>query len=152
MSSREALYMAENMGLDLLEIAPNATPPVCKIMSFGKFQYHQAKREKESKKSQHQMKVKEIKVKPNIDDHDLQTKIKHARAFLEEGDKVRLTCVFRGRELLHVEIGEKLLQRICVELEDSSSIETPMKLLGKMISLVLAPAKKKKQPVGEKNG
>ncbi len=95
----EALAKAEAAGLDLVEIAPSAEPPVCKIIDFGKYRYQLTKKEKEQKKSQHQVKVKEIKIKPNTDEHDLVTKMKHAREFIAKGNKVRLTCVFRGREM-----------------------------------------------------
>ena len=102
----EALAKAESVGLDLVEIAPSAEPPVCKIIDFGKYRYQLTKKEKEQKKSQHQVKVKEIKIKPNTDEHDLMTKIKHAKEFIAKGNKVRLTCIFRGREMLHTELWE----------------------------------------------
>ena len=143
LSVREAIRQAEDEGLDLVEIAPNANPPVCKIIDYGKFKYHQLKKEKESKKSQHQIKVKEIKFKPNIDTHDFLTKEKHAREFLEKGNKVRITCSFRGREMLHTELGEKVVQKLCDDLSDVSIVETPEKLLGRTITLVLAPIGKK---------
>lgn len=145
----EALTRADQEGLDLVEIAPGSNPPVCKIMNFGKFRYDQTKREKESKKSQHQVKVKEIKLKPNIDDHDLETKIRHAREFIAKGNKVKVTCIFRGREMAHTSIGEKILNQFCDELEDVASVEAPSKMFGKMLTVVLAPApggsKKKKE-------
>lgn len=141
----EAMSMAENEGLDLVEIVSTSTPPVCKIMNFGKFRYDQSKREKENKKTQHQIKVKEIKIKPNIDVHDLDTKIKHAREFLDQGNKVKVTCVFRGREMMRTEIGERLVKRFCQELEDISAAESPPKLMGRMLLVVLAPAVKKKK-------
>jgi translation initiation factor IF-3 len=145
LSIHEALGMAEEAGLDLVEISPGATPPVCKIISYGKFRYDQTKREKESKKSQHQIKVKELKLKPNIDEHDIQTKLRHAREFLAKGNKVKITCVFRGREMMYPEIGEKLVRRICEALEDISMVEAPPKMLGKILSAVLAPGSKKKK-------
>ncbi len=144
MGSREALSLAEKEGLDLVEIAPNATPPVCRIIDYGKYRYQQTKKEKESKKAQHQVKVKEIKLKPNIDTHDFLTKMKHAREFLIKGKKVRVSCVFRGREILHMELGEKILERVCEELQDVAIIEAPMKKMGKIITMVLAPQGKKK--------
>lgn len=147
LSLHEALAMAEAEGLDLVEIVPGSNPPVCKIINFGKFRYDQTKREKESKKSQHQVKVKEIKIKPNTDEHDLQTKTRHAREFLEKGNKVKVTCTFRGREMAHPEIGEKAMQKICTDLEDLSMVEAPLKMMGRMLTVVLAPgAKKKKEP------
>ena len=114
----EAIYRAEQAGLDLVEISPNAEPPVCKIIDYGKYRYQITKKEKESKKSQHQVKVKEVKVKPNTDEHDIQTKLKHARDFVAKGDKVRITCTFRGREMMHTEFGEKIVKRMCEDLAD----------------------------------
>lgn len=147
-SIHEALGMAEQAKLDLVEIVPGSSPPVCKIMNFGKFRYDQSKREKESKKAQHQIKVKEIKFKPNIDVHDLETKIRHAREFLTDGNKVKVTCMFRGREMMHPEFGEKIIKRFCQELEDISTEESPAKLMGRTLLVVLAPSsgKKKKEP------
>ncbi len=140
----EAIQMAENEGLDLVEIAPTATPPVCKIIDYGKFRYQQTKKEKESKKAQHQSKLKEIKVKPNIDEHDFQVKLKKARSFIEDGDKVRITCVFRGREILRAEYGQSIVARFCEGTQDIASAESPAKMFGKSLSLVLAPMGKKK--------
>ncbi len=141
----EALAMAEEQGLDLVEIVPGSSPPVCKIINFGKFRYDQTKREKESKKAQHQVKVKEIKFKPNTDDHDVETKLRHARDFLDKGNKVKVTCTFRGREMAHTEIGEKLMEKFCADLEDVAMVESPMKLMGRMLIAVLAPGAKKKK-------
>jgi translation initiation factor IF-3 len=140
----EAIQMAENEGLDLVEIAPTAVPPVCKIIDYGKFRYQQTKKEKESKKAQHQSKLKEIKVKPNIDEHDFQVKLKKARSFIEDGDKVRVTCVFRGREILRAEYGQGIVSRFCEGMQDIASAESPAKMFGKSLSLVLAPMGKKK--------
>lgn len=139
LSVREAIDKAEQMGKDLVEIAPNATPPVCKIIDFGKFRYQLTKKEKESKKAQHQVKVKEIKLRPNIDVHDLNTKISHAKDFLQKGNKVRIICMFRGRQMLHIELGDKLMESIVLQLKDVASVEVPSKLLGKNMTLVLAP-------------
>ncbi|MBS0615464.1 MAG: translation initiation factor IF-3 [Verrucomicrobia bacterium] len=140
----DALSRAEQVGLDLVEIAPNAVPPVCKIIDFGKYRYEQAKKEKESRKSQHQVKVKEVKLKPNTDEHDLQTKLRHAREFITKGNKVRITCVFRGREMMHTEFGLKVVKRMCEDLSDIATPESPAKLLGRNLSVVLAPGGKKK--------
>jgi translation initiation factor IF-3 len=156
-SIQEALMQADEAGLDLVEIVPTSTPPVCKIMNFGKFRYDQTKREKESKKAQHQVKVKEIKLKPNIDDHDLQTKYRHARDFIAKGNKVKITCTFRGREMMHPEFGEKIMRKLCDDLEDIGTPEAPAKMLGRTLTVVLAPGAKKKkeapksgnQPEGE---
>ncbi|CCB91356.1 translation initiation factor IF-3 [Waddlia chondrophila 2032/99] len=144
MSPRDALKRAEDEGLDLVEIAPNANPPVCKIIDYGKFRYDQTKREKESKKASHQIKVKEVKVKPNINEHDLQTKMRHAKDFLEKGNKVKVTCMFRGREMAHKSIGERLIQRIVEDLNEVAVCETPMKMFGRFLTVVLAPHKNKK--------
>ncbi|MFI0435435.1 MAG: translation initiation factor IF-3 [Parachlamydiaceae bacterium] len=141
----EALAMAEEQGLDLVEIVPGSSPPVCKVMNFGKFRYDQSKREKENKKASHQIKVKEVKLKPNIDIHDLETKTKHAREFLTSGNKVKITCTFRGREMMHPEIGEKIVQKMCQDLEDISIAESPAKMMGRMLLVVLAPGAKKKK-------
>ncbi|HRD56363.1 MAG TPA: translation initiation factor IF-3, partial [Parachlamydiaceae bacterium] len=103
------------------------------------------KREKESKKSQHQVKIKEIKLKPNIDDHDLQTKVRHARDFIIKGNKVKVTCVFRGREMAHPEIGHKLVEKFCDDLADIATSEAPAKMFGKMLNLVLAPGVRKRK-------
>lgn len=144
-SIRDALKKAEEANLDLVEIAPQAKPPVCKIMNFGKYRYQQTKKEKESKKSQHQVRVKEIKLKPNIDVHDLQTKTKHAKDFLLKGNKVRVSCMFRGREMLHVDLGEKVVNSVFEELQDIAVIEFPLKMAGRTMSLVLAPKGKIKK-------
>ena len=148
LSLHEALTMAEEQGLDLVEIVPGSSPPVCKIINFGKFRYDQSKREKENKKTQHQIKVKEIKLKPNIDVHDLETKMRHAREFLTEGNKVKITCTFRGREMMHPEVGEKIVREMVQQLEDVSTTESPAKMMGRMLLVVLAPgARKKKEGV-----
>lgn len=144
LSLMEALQKAESVGLDLVEISASADPPVCKIIDFGKFRYQQTKKEKESKKSQHQVKVKEIKVKPNTDDHDLQVKMRHARDFIAKGNKVRITCVFRGREMAHTEFGFKVVKQLCDNLADIATAESSAKMMGRSLSVVLAPGAKKK--------
>lgn len=143
LSTREALQMAQDEGLDLVEIAPNADPPVCKITDFGKYRYDQTKKEKESKKSQHLVKVKEIKVKPNIDEHDFQTKLKQARQFIEKGNKVKITCMFRGREMAYPQLGEKVVLRMCEGLKDIAVVESPAKLLGRNLLCIVAPGASK---------
>lgn len=141
----EALERAESAGCDLVEIAPNAEPPVCKIIDYGKYRYQVTKKEKEGKKAQHQVKVKELKIKPTTDDHDIEIKVKHARDFLQKGNKVRVTCTFRGRELAHPEIGKKAVQKFCEALADIASSDSgEAKLMGKILSVVLAPGAKKK--------
>lgn len=142
-SIKDAMMHAEQAGLDLVEISPNASPPVCKIIDYGKYRYQITKKERESKKAQHQAKLKEIKVKPNIDEHDLMTKIKRAREFIEKGNKVRVTCMFRGREMAHPELGQKVTERFVQELGDIAQIEAPPRRMGRNLSLVLAPQGKK---------
>jgi translation initiation factor IF-3 len=153
---KEALIKAQEANLDLVEIAPNAQPPVCKIIDYGKYRYDQTKREKEGKKSQHQVKVKEIKLKPNIDEHDFQTKLKQARQFIEKGNKVKITCMFRGREMAHTELGQKIVISFCKGLEDIALVEAPPKLFGRSLTGVVAPAPVKggtkvKAPVKKEN-
>lgn len=143
-STQDALRMALDVGQDLVEIVPTSTPPVCKIMNFGKYRYDQTKREKESKKTQHQIKVKEIKFKPNIDVHDMETKVRQAKDFLQKGNKVKLTLAFRGREMMHPEVGKVLMTKVCEELAEFSSLEGPPSMMGKILSAVLAPKAKKK--------
>lgn len=150
-SIREALDMAQAAGLDLVEISANSKPPVCKIIDYGKYRYQKTKKEKEGKKAQHQVKVKEIKVKPNICVHDYKTKLKHAKEFLTKGNKVRVTCSFRGREMLHTELGVNLVKRFCDDLQELSVIEAPVKRVGRTISLVLAPIAKNKSSKEEIN-
>lgn len=145
LSIDEALDLAKEEGLDLVEIAPQANPPVCKVIDYGKFRYQQTKKEKENKKAQHQSKLKEVKMKPNIDEHDFQVKLKRARDFILKGDKVKVTCVFRGREIVHSEIGKGMMGRFCEALMDIANVESEAKLLGRSLSLVLAPLGKKKQ-------
>ena len=146
MTHHEAMTIARAAGLDLVEVVATSVPPVCKIIDYGKFRYDQTKRERESRKSQHQIKVKEVKIGPNISEHDLQVKLRQSREFLEKGNKVKITCQFRGREITHPEVGEKLTRRVVQELEDVSVVETFPKFLGKFLSLVLAPSGKKKKP------
>ncbi len=144
-SIEEALQLSTREGLDLVEISPNSQPPVCKVIDYGKFRYDQTKREKESKKAQHVIKVKEVKVKPNIDTHDLETKLRHARDFLTKGNKVKVTCTFRGRERAHPEHGEKVIQSMVQSLEDVGTVESPSILMGKTMILIMAPGPKKKK-------
>ncbi|MGA8164939.1 MAG: translation initiation factor IF-3 [Waddliaceae bacterium] len=146
LSIAEAQQRAADEGFDLVEIVPKSNPPVCKIIDYGKFRYDQTKREKESKKASSQIKVKEVKFKPNINEHDLQTKLRRAREFLGKGYKVKVTCMFRGREMAHPEIGEKLVGKVCEDLIDVSTQEFPPKRFGRFLNVILAPAigKKKK--------
>lgn len=140
----DAIARAELVGLDLVEIAANAEPPVCKIIDFGKYRYQQVKKEKENKKSQHQVKLKEVKVKPNTDDHDLETKLRHARDFIAKGNKVKITCTYRGREMAHPEFGLRVVQKLCEKLADIAAPEAPPKMFGRALNVIVAPGAKKK--------
>lgn len=141
----DALMKAEQDGLDLVEIAPTAQPPVCKIIDYGKYRYQLTKKEKESRKAQHQVRVKEVKLKPNTDDHDLFVKVRHSREFITKGNKVRVVCVFRGREMMYPELGARILQRFCEQLADIASIEVAPKMMGRSLSATLAPGVKRAQ-------
>jgi translation initiation factor IF-3 len=136
-----ALEIAEQFKLDLVEVAPNAKPPVCKIIDFGKFMYEKKKKEKEAKKKQHTIQVKELRFRPQTDDHDLEFKTRHAREFLEGGDKVKATVQFRGRDMLYTEQGKELLQNLAEELEDVSKIESNPAMEGRRMIMILAPEK-----------
>lgn len=139
MATREALQIAESRGLDLLEIAPTATPPTCKIMDYGKWKYENKKKEKEAKKKQTVITVKEIQVRPRTDDHDIDVKVRHARRFLLEGDKVKVNLRFMGRELAHQEFGIATLRRVEKMLIDVALVETSPRVEGKQAFLLLAP-------------
>lgn len=140
-SVREALVKAEEYGLDLVEIASVADPPVCKILDFGKYKYEQQKKAAEARKKQKTIDVKEIKIRPAIEGHDYGVKLKNARRFLEEGDKVKVTMRFRGREMSHQEIGMNLLERFRDDLLDLGKVESQPKFEGKQIVMVMAPEK-----------
>jgi translation initiation factor IF-3 len=148
----DALQRAVEAGLDLLEISASADPPVCKITDYGKYQYQQTKKERANKKAQHQIKIKEVKIKPNIDEHDILTKLRHAREFVEKGNKVKITCTYRGREIAHQSVGKKVVDRMCSDLSDIASIEAPAKMLGRVLTVMLAPGLQKgsKKPVKAK--
>ena len=135
------MQLAEDAGLDLVEISPNADPPVCKIMDFGKFKYEQQKRESEARKKQKIIEIKEIKFRPNTDTHDYDVKMRSIRKFLDEGDKVKVTLRFRGREMAHQELGRELLQRVAEDLADEVKIENMPKMEGRQMIMMIAPAK-----------
>lgn len=139
----EALRRAEEVGLDLVEISPAAKPPVCKIMDHGKYKYQEAKRRQEAKKHQSVIKIKEIKMRPATDEHDLQTKLKQVKKFLGEGDKVKVTLRFRGREMAHQDLGQVRLKRVVDEVVGLGEIEQYPKMEGKQLFMMLTPAKKK---------
>ena len=137
MQVRDALQMAIEQNLDLVEVAPTARPQVCRIMDYGKFKYEQQKRDKEAKKKQKIVTIKEVKLRPNIEDHDFDVKKKNALRFLEDGDKVKVTIMFRGRELSHPELGRVLLVRMAKELADIANVEREPKLEGKNMIMIL---------------
>ncbi|MEW6065786.1 MAG: translation initiation factor IF-3 [Bacillota bacterium] len=143
MPVKEALRIAEERQLDLVEVAPQAKPPVCRIMDFGKFKYEQSKREKEAKKKQRIIQVKEVKLRPRIEDHDYTVKAKNAERFLKDGDKVKVTIMFRGREIVHTDLGKKLLDRLAQDLKDLCTVERQPKLEGKNMIMILAPKNEK---------
>jgi translation initiation factor IF-3 len=135
----DALNRAEAAGLDLVEIVPNSDPPVCKILDFGKFKYEEQKRKNEARKKQKVIEVKEIKMRPGIDEHDYQVKMKAIHRFLEEGDKVKVTLRFRGREMAHQEIGAKVLERVQVDLNTLAKVEAFPRMEGRQMTMVFAP-------------
>ncbi|MFN8984169.1 MAG: translation initiation factor IF-3 [Alphaproteobacteria bacterium] len=139
MSAREALIRAYDVGLDLVEISPNAVPPVCKILDYGKYKYEQQKKANEARKKQKVVEIKEIKVRPNIDDHDYDVKMKQMRNFIGEGDKVKVTLRFRGREMAHQELGVKVLERIRNDLIELVRVEQMPKLENRQMVMVVAP-------------
>lgn len=141
MPTVQALGLARERGLDLVEVAPNAMPPVCRIMDYGKARYEQSRKERESRKHSKAITVKELRMEPRIDEHDLVTKGKRAQTFLEEGDKVKLTVTFRGRSILHPEIGRALLDRLIEQLGPYGAVEAPPRMEGRNMSMMMAPKK-----------
>ena len=139
MTARDAWLRAQAVGLDLLEISPNADPPVVKILDFGKFKYEQQKKKNEAKKKQKVIEIKEIKVRPNIDENDYQVKMRAMKSFIEEGDKVKLTLRFRGREMAHQEIGVRVLERIKNEMDPTSKVEQMPRMENRQMVMVLTP-------------
>jgi len=135
----KALAMADDFGLDLVEISPNANPPVCKIMDYGRYKYEQTKQKQEAKKKQNIIQVKEIKVRPKTGEHDLQTKIGHIKKFLKKKDKVKVTVLFRGREITLSQLGRNVLEKIVKETEDVAMVEQHPKFEGRTMVMVLAP-------------
>ena len=143
--TQEALNMAEEKDQDLVEVAPNSSPPVCRIMDYGKFKYQQSKRAHEAKKKQKIIHVKEVKLRPNTDQHDYDFKLKNAFRFLESGDKVKVLVFFRGREIVHRENGQKLLLRVTETLEDIAIVEQEAKQEGRTLCMIFAPKSLKKK-------
>ena len=134
-----ALASAQEQGLDLVEVAPLARPPVVRIMDYGKFKFEQAKMARQAKKKQHVIHLKEVKYRPGIDEHDFQTKTRHARRFLGEGNKVKVTLMFRGRQIAHPELGKQVVDRVATDLADVAKIETEAKMEGKSMTMILTP-------------
>ena len=135
----EALQMAADAGLDLVEISPNADPPVCKILDYGKFKYEEQKKKNEARKKQKIIEVKEIKLRPSIDDHDYQVKMRSMNKFIEEGDKVKVTMRFRGRELAHQDLGMNVLMRVKDDLDGIAKVEQMPRMEGRQMTMVVAP-------------
>jgi len=136
---REALQIAADLNLDLVNVAPNAKPPVCRIMDYGKYRYEMQKKEKEARKNQKIVDIKEVRFSATIDEHDFQTKLRNVMKFLRDGDKVKLTVRFRGREITHAEIGQKVLERVAQEVQDICSVERKPKLEGRSMIMILTP-------------
>ena len=137
-----ALGAAQERGLDLVEVSPNSQPPVCRIMDYGKYKYQQSKRAAEAKKKQARVEIKEVKLRPKTEEHDYQFKVKNARKFLSAGNKVKVTIMFRGREVTHPEFGRNILSRVATEMEDIAQVESQPNMAGRFMSMVLAPLKK----------
>lgn len=135
--------MARDRGLDLVEVAPNAMPPVCRLMDYGKFRYEQSRKERESRKHQHVVELKEVRIRPKIDDHDLETKGRQAAKFLNAGDKVKVTVLFRGREMAHPDIGKGLLDQMADFLRPHATVEQPPRMEGRTMTMFLNPLKPK---------
>ena len=143
MSSKEAYNIAVQHDLDLLCVAPNANPPVCKIINYGKYRFEQQKKARESKKKQHVVELKEVQLTPQIGDHDLETKSKAARKFLLDGNKVKVGVRFRGRQMTHIELGEEVINKFIAALEDISSVEKKPSMDGKWLTGIISPKSKK---------
>lgn len=142
-SRQEALELAEKANLDLVMVAPNAKPPVCRIMDYGKYRYEQQKKEKEKRKKQKVINVKEVRLSPAIEEHDFNTKLRNARKFLGKGDKVKATVRFRGRAITHKELGQQVLERMAEQLEDLGVVETKPKMEGRNMFMMIAPRNEK---------
>ena len=139
MGIQKALELANQAELDLIEVAPSANPPVCRISDYSKFKYDEEKKEREAKKHQKQGKLKEIRLKPNIDDHDFETKLKQAASFLKKKDKVRINLFFRGRQMEHIDLGRKVLDKFIQDIQNDGQVEKPPMMEGRIMSLVVAP-------------
>jgi translation initiation factor IF-3 len=140
LATRDALAKARELGLDLVEVSPTSRPPVCRIMDFGKYKYEQAKKARVSRKRQHQVALKEIKLRPKIEKHDYEFKKRHILEFLDHGDKVKITLMFRGREMAHADLGRKLLEQLAEDLKEMAKVEAPPRQEGRTMILLLAPS------------
>ncbi len=149
--TRDAMEMARERGLDLVEVAPNAVPPVCRLMDYGRFRYEQSRKERDSRRNQHVVELKEVRIRPKIDDHDLETKGRQAAKFLDSGDKVKLTVLFRGREMAHPDIGRGLLDQLAEQLRPHGMMEQPPRMEGRTMMMFMNPIKQK-QSQQEKEG
>jgi len=138
----EAQWLSQQLGLDLVEVAPEAKPPVCRLMDYGKYKYEQSVRQREARKKQTRTIIKEVKFRPKIDDHDYEVKKRRVVEFLEEGDKIKVTLMFRGREITHPELGERILRRLAQDVEGVGAIEVPPALEGRNMTMQLAPERK----------
>ena len=136
---KEAMKIAEEKGLDLVEVAPNSQPPVCRVMNYGKYKYQQSKRTQEARKHQTVIHVKEVKVRPRTEEHDFQFKLRHVKRFLDEGNKVKISILFRGREIAHPEFGKEMLNRFVEGVKDLTVIEQAPRLEGRSMVMILAP-------------
>ena len=143
LDTRDAIRKARAIGLDLVLVSPTARPPVCKVMDYGEYTYQEKKKKAEAKKKQHRIEVKEVKFRPNTDKHDYDFKKKHAVRFLEEGNKVKATVFFRGREITHANLGEKLIYRLAADLAELGDVEGRPRLEGRMMHVIIGPKKKK---------
>ena len=143
LETRDAIRKAKAIGLDLVLVSPSARPPVCKVMDYGEFTYQEKKKKNEAKKKQHRIEVKEVKFRPNTDQHDYDFKKNHAVRFLEEGNKVKATVFFRGREITHANLGEKLIWRLAADLAELGDVEGRPRLEGRMMHVIIGPKKKK---------
>jgi len=138
-TTQEALHLAEEKGFDLVEVSPDADPPVCRLLDFGKFKYEQRKKQQQAKKKQHVVHVKEVRLRPITEEHDVETKVKHAREFLSKGDKVVIDMVFRGRQLAHKDIGREIMDRVIKQLEDIAKVEQRVMMQGSHMTATLSP-------------
>lgn len=141
MTVPEALAAAEERGLDLVEVSPNADPPVCRIMDYGKYKYQASKRAAEAKKKSAKVEVKEVKMRPKTEEHDFQVKLRNARRFLDDGNRVKVTVMFRGREVTHPEFGRRLMEKLADQVSDIAQVEMMPRMAGRFMTMVVAPKK-----------